>query len=278
VLMRYLLLLIVLLQLTGCAGSLDRSEMWKEQSLGLASEIMQGVRFHHRIFYKADRVAANKCLRIYIEGDGTPWESRHRVATDPSPQNAVLLNIMKHDTGAAVYLGRPCYFGLIAADQCKQEDWTYGRFSSEIVESMLRASRRLKQQYGAEKLAFIGHSGGGVLATLLVERLSDAQPLVTLAAPLDLEAWTQHHAYTPLYLSLNPADIMPSHHDIEQHWVGSEDDNVPPATQRRYLQSRPWARQVDVAGMQHDLADRSTKEWSQKIDRYLAQNGCTSKP
>jgi dienelactone hydrolase len=80
----------------------------------------------------------------------------------------------------------------------------------------------------AHKLVLIGFSGGGTLATLLASRLKNISTVVTIAANLDVKAWSDYHGYLQPAGSLNPisdARIPASVHQI--HLAGQKDDNVP---------------------------------------------------
>ena len=101
-----------------------------------------------------------------------------RVAVDPTPTNPVLLRLMEESEGAAVYLGRPCYFGLSTSKGCEPRLWTFDRYGREIVESMCLAANEIARQHGAQSVQLIGYSGGG---TIVVGMRSCTDHLVAVA-------------------------------------------------------------------------------------------------
>lgn len=153
---------------------------------------------------------------------------------DPTPARSLMLELMRRDPGVAVYLSRPCYFDL-ADTRCEPRDWTTGRYSDDIVNSLAMALDTVTSQYGASRVRLIGHSGGGTLAVLLAPRLPSVSTVVTLAGNLDIERWAEWHDYSPLNSSLNPATQPPVDLVRELHLVAEDDAVVPWETARRYL-------------------------------------------
>lgn len=168
-------------------------------------------------------------LRVYLEGDGSPWKHRTIIMADPTPRSPLMLRLMTLDKNTAVYLGRPCYNGTSSEPECNNSLWTSARYSEPVVHSMASGIRALARQYNTRDIWLFGHSGGGALAMLLAERLSAVSRVVTLAGNLDTDAWTSHHRYTPLYSSLNPAKAKPLRSEITQwHFIGGIDSVIPP--------------------------------------------------
>jgi hypothetical protein len=68
-----------------------------------------------------------------------------------------------------------------------------------------------------------------VLAVLLAARVPRTAAVVTVAANLDIDAWTARHGYLRLVGSLNPASQprLPSHL-YQRHYLGGRDRVVPP--------------------------------------------------
>jgi hypothetical protein len=63
---------------------------------------------------------------------------------------------------------------------------------------------------------------------LIAAKLANTSRVVTLAGNLDIQAWAQHHAYSPLNGSLNPATQPALPATISQiHLIGDADDNIP---------------------------------------------------
>jgi len=111
---------------------------------------------------------------------------------------------------------------------------------------MVSALRRLLDKGEVKDIILIGYSGGGVLAWLIAERLPEVTQLITIAANLDINAWTREHGYSPLVGSLNPASRAPLPQRILQlHLTGERDTNSPArlvqsviAKQGRYAEIR----------------------------------------
>jgi hypothetical protein len=190
-------------------------------------------------------------LNIYIEGDGVPWIRERRVAIDPTPVNPLLLRLMADDHRAAVYLGRPCYFGTATSPSCDPETWTTARYGDRVVRSMCAAANRLSAARGSRSVALIGYSGGGTLAVAMRDCTRGLKSITTIAANLDVDAWTTYHDYAPLELPRQPADRGLGH-VTETHWQCSADEKVPPAITDRYFQKHPAAIRVIVGDCSHE--------------------------
>ena len=174
-------------------------------------------------------------LTVYIEGDGFAWRRRNEPSTDPTPLDPVALRLAAADDADAVaYLARPCQFtGGEKARNCENALWTSARYSEEALAAMDAAIGALKERAGASKIALVGYSGGGTVATLLAIRRDDIVWLKTVAAPLDTDAFTAHHNVSPLSDSLNPADIAAALANLPQiHYAGSADKVVPASINR----------------------------------------------
>lgn len=186
-----------------------------------------------------------------------------------------MLRIASLTHGNVLYLGRPCYFGLAGDPGCGAEDWTFGRYSPEVVASMVAVVNRQAARTGADRVALVGHSGGGTLAALMAPGVGLPVSLLTIAAPLDTDAWARRHGYTPLFLSLNPARVAPLDRDVPQlHLLGGADDNVPVDIQAAYRARQPWAEYRELPQLSHDLSDRPEASWARLLDRELDAAGC----
>lgn len=189
--------------------------------------VVRGERFLHRV--EVNDAADKRELHVYIEGDGTPWVRRTRIAGDPTPREPLALRLMEQDRAFSAYVGRPCYWGLARSENCEPRLWTSARYSREVVDSMRAVIRGLLDEHGSRQLVLIGHSGGGTLAMLLAPRFEETTAVITIAANLDVDAWTSLHRYLPLHESLNPMELPPLPPRIRQmHLAGGKDDNVPP--------------------------------------------------
>lgn len=189
---------------------------------GATSGQVQGSRFLHKTVFMPGE---GRSLHVYLEGDGRPWIHPRRVSLDPTPANPVMFSLFSLDDGPALYLGRPCYWQVEDA-ACEPKWWTSHRYAEAVVDSLDRA---IDHYRGYVEIRLFGYSGGGSLAMLLAARRADVTDLVTIAANLDIAAWTALHGYSPLRGSLNPAEMDPLPGRIRQHhFAASADKNVPP--------------------------------------------------
>jgi pimeloyl-ACP methyl ester carboxylesterase len=242
-------MLLASLLLAGCATPAERMDV-EARSSGYARNVVQGSGFRH-VVYANGRHAAGGVLHVYIDGDGSPYLDRWTVAADPTPRNPLMLRLMALDSAPAVYVGRPCYAGLATDPPCSPLDWTLGRFSERVVDSLATVIEQQRAATGASGLALFGHSGGGTLAVLIAARLPDVRRVITLAGNLDPDAWADLHEYTRLTASLNPVRLGPLPITIEQlHFAGARDRVMPPAlieTAAGQLGARGVAVLPDVA-------------------------------
>jgi alpha-beta hydrolase superfamily lysophospholipase len=185
------------------------------------------------------RAAGDDALTVFIEGDGFAYIAPNHPSDDPTPLDPVALRLAAAETGASVlYLARPCQFAVGRADsRCDAGDWTTRRFSRPAVLATNAAIDQELAYHPARQLIVIGHSGGGVLAALVAAERRDVALLVTLAAPLDIEAWTRLRGLSPLSGSENPVDHAATLARIPQiHFAGERDANVPVAAIQSFIQ------------------------------------------
>lgn len=220
---------IIVITLLSCS-SFPPEQIDKEAfRLGFTRQLVLGRGFEHVAYFNGVDTLS-KTLNVYLEGDGSPWINYKQAAKDPTPRNPLMLHLMALDSGPAVYLGRPCYFGMMDTPQCKPELWTFARYSEEVIDSMTAALNLILKGSGYVHVVLIGHSGGGTIAMLMAERLPQVEGVITLAGNLDIETWASFHNYVPLHSSLNPSTRPPLKPDIYQlHLVGEHDQVVPPA-------------------------------------------------
>ncbi|WP_170164820.1 alpha/beta hydrolase [Thiocapsa rosea] len=191
-------------------------------------------------------------MHVYLEGDGRPWETRYRIAHDPTPRNPLALKLMVRDPAPVLYVGRPCYQGFAQAEGCRPELWTHERYGSEVVESMVVAIEHILTPSERPPITLIGYSGGGVLAMLIAERLDGVERVITVAANLDIDVWADHHGYSRLAGSLNPARKGSLDPRIRQiHLFGDLDRQVPPWTIERFRAGNPDATFKSIPGFDH---------------------------
>ncbi len=191
-------------------------------------------------------------LHIYIEGDGTPWIAGKWIAQDPTPRNPVMLKLMKLDPNPSILLGRPCYHVGNQNNNCDAGYWTMARYSPEVIMSMANAVAGLLKKYDFQKVALFGHSGGGVIATLVAKELTEAVAVITIGANLDIDVWASGHGFSLLDKSINPARIPLEQSDaIALHLYGDQDAVVPYSLMAGYFAARPDIRAEVYKGFNH---------------------------
>lgn len=213
------------------------------------------------------RLRSGRRLTIYIEGDGAAWLSPYHPPADPTPLRPVALALAAADETASVaYLGRPCqYLDRTALRECSSEYWQRRRFAPEVIHAYLAAIDVIKAAAGAERLILVGYSGGGTIAALLAARREDVDKLVTVAAPLALDAWTLLHGVSKLEGSLDPAAMgKVGTGTMAVHFVGERDKVVPPALVEVYAAIR-GERVVRVPDNDHECC------WARDWPRLLEE-------
>jgi pimeloyl-ACP methyl ester carboxylesterase len=195
-----------------------------------------------------------RTLTVYIESDGAPWRVPDEPPFDPTPHKPMVLQMAASDPGGAVaYLGRPCqYLTANALAQCDPALWMLGRFSEDAVAATNAALSAMKKRAQASSINLVGYSGGGAIAALVTARRDDVNCLVTIAAPLDTNAWTAAIGVSRLSYSMNPADHAGKLGPLSQtHFRGRKDTLVPLATTKRFLAQVPGAQVIDRETYDH---------------------------
>ena len=159
---------------------------------------------------------------VYIEGDGHAFNSSGRPTSDPTPRGTFVRDLAARDTAAnVVYIARPCQF--IMSPACSRHDWTDGRFSADIIDSVAAA---IKSVAGARLAVLVGYSGGAMVSGLVITRHPEINVTrwITVAGVLNHGAWTARFGDTPLTRSLDMVALP----DVPQvHYVGTRDRVVP---------------------------------------------------
>ncbi|MGI9326154.1 MAG: hypothetical protein ACR2PZ_13100 [Pseudomonadales bacterium] len=224
--------------LSGCASTgIER----QARTLGMQERLVAGAPFTHRIY--ATNSASERAqspskplLIVLIDGDGRAFIDRETVASDPTAPRSELLKALSAmpSRSTLLFLGRPCYHQTADA-QCHPRYWTTHRYSEAVVSSMAAALG--KARTSELNLLLVGYSGGGVLATLLAERLADdTAGLITVAAPLGTDQWANHHGYSQLVGSLRPnLEQVRLSSDCQRHLYGQRDLEVPLELARRWM-------------------------------------------
>ncbi len=227
-------------------------------------QVIEGAAFRH-VVLSADLEDASDPVHLYIAGDGRPFVRPDQPAADPTVPLPLAYELMIKDEAARVLLGRPCYHGMAARERCSPGWWTQSRYSEEVVQSMVVAAQRLLR---GRSVLLIGHSGGGALALLMAARLDHVAGVVTIGANLDIHAWADWHGYTKLSASLQPLDVLQAlQHVPQQHYWGSDDQVVPPASQKN-VRMQLGERACVVASFDHQCCWR--RRWSDILARFPA--------
>ncbi len=242
-------MLVMAVILVSCAKPAYQQVDARADQLGFTRSTQHSEKFRH-VVYSPRGDAAGDTVHVYIEGDGVAWQWRYFVKADPTPRKALMLNLMGKDKGNTLYIGRPCYFGMVLDDQCNADYWTFSRFSEKVVTSMVEVISQRTRRF--RKIVLIGHSGGGALALLVAEKLPRVTAVVTVAGNIDTDAWTAHHKYTKLYGSINPATRAPLPASIRQlHLVGGNDKVIPPKLVKQWMLKQPSALLWEVPENTH---------------------------
>lgn len=255
----FVLIPLLVVLLAGCV----LTPSWKKLATdgNLESSWIDTEQFRHRVL--ANRTPGSH-LRIYIEGDGTPWIRQSRVSVDPTPTNPVMLQLMHDATHAAAYLGRPCYFGLATSAGCDSRWWTYERYSDAVIESMCVAANELSEALKAETVQLIGYSGGGAIVAAMMKCTDRLVSIATIAANLDPASWARHHGYTPLHDLPVLSAPGPTNISVHQtHWQCRGDEVVPPYVTDAYFVAHPSATRIIVDDCSHSIG--WTRYWMQII-------------
>jgi hypothetical protein len=233
---------ILLLQLAACAKAPTRRA--EAEALArthqMTPEILAAGPFDLLLFSR-EGTKSDQAI-IYIEGDGMGWVNKNRLSNDPTPASHTLLELALNDPRPGVfYLARPCqYVGGVGARNCSTDLWDASRYSERVVASMDQALDQIKQRSGATQIALVGHSGGGVIALLLAARRPDVNWVVSVASPLDIDAFTKLHNISPIDQSLNPTRFAAKLSHLPQiHYFGENDEGVPASIGRAYMNVLP---------------------------------------
>lgn len=182
----------------------------------------------------------------------------------------MIFELMRLDTAQSVYLGRPCYHLNNLPDHCDSSLWTAQRYSMAVVNVLAEAVTGILERQRPSSVVLIGHSGGGTLATLVGEALPPAIPItvITLAANLDIAAWTDFHGHLPLEGSLNPAQLPATRKRV--HYHGKEDQVVPLTTLESYRERHPQTSFVLLDSCGHSDCWKSL--WPELLTRATNAN------
>ena len=194
-------------------------------------------------------------IHLYIEGDGNAFDAYGRPTSNPTPHGDFVRRLADGDTnGNVVYMARPCQF--IMSEHCDIVDWTNGRFSSDIIDSM---SGAIKKIVGKKSVVLIGYSGGGMISGLVIKKFPDikVKKWITIAGILNHREWTKYFNDCDLDKSEN-LERLP---DVSQkHYIGTNDSVVPLKLAKTWVDSRnlvivSGATHTDFDGLVLDFGD-----------------------
>jgi len=206
---------------------------------------------------------------VYIEGDGLAWMSRQSISLDPTPVNPTGLHLASFDKSENVaYLARPCqYTKMSSGKPCSSAYWTGRRFSPEVIRATSEALDNMKKRYGITSFNLIGFSGGGTLAAILAAERTDVDSLRSVAGNMDHKAHSRVHDVSYLDGSKNPPDYARTLQAVPQvHFIGGQDEIVPPAVLHSYLDALPTKRCVTTQMIQEA---EHNKGWTDKWPQLL---------
>ena len=177
----------------------------------------------------------NAPVHVYIEGDGHSFNNYGHATDDPTPRSHFVRDLAAADNAPNVaYIARPCQF--VMDEKCKTRDWTTGRFSKSMVDSVASA---IKTIAGSRPVILIGYSGGAMISGLVIQNHAeiDVKKWITIAGVLNHTEWTQYFNDTPLTHSLNLYTLPQV---AQTHYIAEKDTIVP------NILSKQWVQESDI--------------------------------
>lgn len=185
----------------------------------------------------------HKPANIYIGGHGLESSYPGEFAKDPTPRNPIALHLATKDsTDNVAYIALPCQFtGMADGSDCTDTNiWQDARYSEDKLASMNTALDDIARRYDITGFHLIGYDGGAAIATLLSAQRKDVLSLRTVAGILDTRAHATLRMKEAPASSSNPADFAQDLMNTPQfHFIGAQDNFVPPAVFHSYMQSMP---------------------------------------
>lgn len=175
----------------------------------------------------------DSAVHIYIEGDGHAFDRVGRPTNNPTPRGTFMRDLVARDNNPnVIYMARPCQY--IMSESCQQSDWTSGRFSQFIIDSM---SGAIKQIVSDMPVVLIGYSGGAMVSGLVILRNSDikVKKWITIAGVLNHSDWTEYFGDAPLTKSLDMVELP---HVNQLHYIAREDEVVPNSLSMKWLKDK----------------------------------------
>ena len=172
-------------------------------------------------------------VHVYIEGDGHAFNAHGRPTRNPTPRGRLVRDMAAADMAPNVlYIARPCQF--IMDKKCTTADWTTGRFSHTMVDSVANA---IKSVAGTRPVILVGYSGGAMIAGLIIQNHPEinVKKWITIAGVLNHDDWTRYFNDTPLTQSLNMNTLprVPT-----THYIAERDKTVPRTLSEQWLKGQ----------------------------------------
>ena len=208
-------------------------------------------------------------LRVYIEGDGRAFTRRFERSSNPTPRRPIGFELAALDTypGPVLYLGRPCQYAPTEAIGCDPKLWTVARYGDDVIQATGdRLTQIVSDTAKGHPVTLVGYSGGGVIAALLAAKHIDVALFVSVAAPLDLEAWTYLKGVPRLALSDSPLEYADRLAQIPQlHFTSDADQIVPAIIVERYRDALGTEASLQLV----NESDVAHAEWPRVWPRLL---------
>ena len=169
-------------------------------------------------------------LHIYIEGDGHAFDKAGNPTNNPTPISHLVRDMAAADDAPNVaYVARPCQF--VMDEKCNLRDWTTGRFSTAMVDSVANA---IKTIAGTRPVILVGYSGGAMISGLIIQNHSEinVKKWITIAGVLNHADWTKYFNDEPLVHSLNMYRLP---RVSATHYIAERDKIVPKTLSEKWL-------------------------------------------
>lgn len=149
-------------------------------------------------------------------------------------------------------------------------------YTPDEMDAIAEAVQSLKEHYGVEEVALIGHSGGAVMSGVILGRHPGlVQRALLLSCPCDIPTWRNLRGRQPLIRAESPHDYLDeiSPGTVVRLVTGSRDTNTFPVLSRDYAkdaQNRGLdAVFIEVEGASHSFS--STLGDSEGFSRALEE-------
>ena len=260
-------LLGILFALAGCIHQLpDGRKIADEITLanGFEKKLVAGGQFVITTYQKTSSNSGP--VIIYIEGDGRISQNGF-ILPDPTPTAPMLLRLAMSDPREnVVYMARPCQYTpkeLNPACNDKQY-WTDKRLSPEVIFALKQTIGKIS---AGRDIDLVGFSGGGGAVVLLAAQNLKVKSMLTIAANLDIEAFSNYHGALKMAGSLNPIDYTSQVAHIPQlHLAGGKDKVVPACIIKSFVQKvdTPCANYLALPNVAHNQGWQN--HWSNIIN------------